>query len=80
MRRRFDLVVYNPDGSIHILVECKGPEQPIRQETFDQIARYNSVLKADYLIVTNGFDHYFFTVDAQEENYSFLEDIPEFSA
>ena len=80
MRRRFDIVVYNPDGSIHILVECKAPGQAIRQATFDQIARYNRVLQAEYLIVTNGLDHYFFTVNTQKENYSFLEDIPEFRA
>ena len=80
MKRRFDIVVYNPDGSIKILVECKAPEQAIRQETFDQIARYNQVLRAEYLIVTNGLDHYFFTVDAQKENYVFLSDIPDFRA
>ena len=80
LKRRFDIVVYNPDGSIKILVECKAPEQAIKQETFDQIARYNQVLKAEYLIITNGLDHYFFTVDAEKENYVFLSDIPDFRA
>ena len=80
MNRRFDIVVYNPDGSIKILVECKAPEQAIRQETFDQIARYNLVLQAEILIVTNGLDHYFFSVDEQQENYVFLSDIPDFRA
>ena len=80
MKKRFDIVVYNPDGSIKILVECKAPDQVIRQETFDQIARYNKVLNAEILIVTNGLDHYFFQVDDQKENYVFLSDIPDFRA
>lgn len=80
MKRRFDIVVYNPDGSIRILVECKAPGQSIRQDTFDQVARYNRVLKAEILIVTNGLEHYFFQVDDQKENYVFLTDIPDFRA
>ena len=80
IKRRFDIVVYNPDGTIKILVECKAPEQAIQQETFDQIARYNRVLQAEYLVVTNGLDHYIFRVDDQKENYVFLSDIPDFRA
>ena len=45
LNKRYDVVVYNPDGSILILVECKAPEIKISQQTFDQIARYNLTLK-----------------------------------
>jgi hypothetical protein len=35
--------------------------------TFDQIARYNMTLNADYLMVTNGMNHYFCQMDFENE-------------
>src|SRR3970040_2143603 len=63
LRKRYDVVVYNPDGSIYILIECKAPEIKIAQAAFDQIARYNMTLDAQFLMVTNGLAHYFFQMD-----------------
>jgi hypothetical protein len=74
--KRYDVVVYNTDGSIFLLVECKAPGVVITQETFNQIARYNLVLKATYLMVTNGLNHYFCQMDFENERYVFLEDLP----
>ena len=79
LSKRFDIIVYEPDGSIQVLVECKSPSIPIRQEVFDQIAQYNRSLKAKYLIITNGLDHYFFQVDTENEKYDFIQDIPDLS-
>ena len=79
LRKRYDVVVFNPDGSIHILVECKAPEIKISQNTFDQIARYNLVLKAKYLMVTNGLNHYFCQMDFENEKYVFLKELPIYS-
>src|SRR5690606_35574179 len=59
MQKRYVVVVYRPDGSIYLLVECKAPQVEITQNTFDQIARYNLSLQATYLMVTNGLQHYF---------------------
>ncbi|CAM4337204.1 type I restriction enzyme HsdR N-terminal domain-containing protein [Zobellia nedashkovskayae] len=79
IKKRYDIVVFNSDGSIHILVECKAPQINIDQTTFDQIARYNLELKADYLMVTNGLDHFYCKMDFTSEKYTFLRDIPDFS-
>ncbi len=76
--KRYDIVVYRNDGSIFLLVECKAPEIGITQQTFDQIARYNLVLNASYLMVTNGINHYFCQMDFQNEKYLFLTDLPKF--
>ena len=75
--KRYDAIVYNPDGSIHLIVECKAAPVPITQETFDQIARYNLSLKATFLMVTNGLQHYFCQLDYEQEKYHFLKDIPD---
>ncbi|SDQ72975.1 type I restriction enzyme HsdR N-terminal domain-containing protein [Flagellimonas zhangzhouensis] len=79
LKKRYDIVVFNSDGSIFLLVECKAPEAQIDQTTFDQIARYNYELDAQYLMVTNGLNHYYCEMDQQLENYRFLKEIPDFS-
>ena len=80
LNKRYDVVVYNPDGSIFILVECKAPEIKISQHTFDQIARYNMTLNAEYLMVTNGLNHYFCKMDYENEKYDFLPELPEYQS
>lgn len=77
LTKRYDVVVFNPDGSIFLLVECKAPEIKISQQTFDQIARYNLALKAEYLMVTNGLEHYFCQMDFENERYHFLQELPQ---
>jgi len=76
--KRYDIVAYQRDGSIYLIVECKAPTIQIDQTTFDQIATYNLELEARYLMVTNGMKHYFCTMDRAGQQYSFLADIPEF--
>ena len=79
LTKRYDIVVFEPDGKIKIIVECKAPSVKITQETFDQIARYNLSLNADLLMVTNGMEHFFCRMDYENENYIFLKDLPEYS-
>lgn len=79
IKKRYDVVVFKNDGNIHALVECKAPEIRITQRTFDQIARYNMKLNADYLMVTNGMEHFYCKMDYETEKYHFLEHIPDFS-
>ncbi len=76
--KRYDIVVFQPNGKIFLLIECKSPEVSITQNTFDQIARYNLSLKAEYLMVTNGLNHYFCQMDFEKEEYIFLKELPEF--
>ncbi len=76
LTKRYDLVIYNSDGTIFLLVECKAPTIKIVQSTFDQIARYNLTLQAKYLMVTNGLNHYFCEMDFVKEEYMFLQDLP----
>jgi hypothetical protein len=78
LTKRVDVVIFNKDGSIYLLVECKAPEIKISQETFDQIARYNLNLNAELLMVTNGLSHYYCVIDKEAENYTFVESIPEY--
>ena len=78
LKKRTDIVIYNTSGEPDIIVECKAPQIKITQDTFDQIARYNLKLKANYLIVTNGLEHFYCKMDIENETYIFLKDIPNY--
>ena len=76
--KRYDIVVFNKDGTIKIIIECKSPSIKTNQQTFDQIARYNLVLKSETLMVTNGLEHFFCTMDFTNKRYLFLKDLPSY--
>ncbi len=78
MKKRCDTVVFNPDGTPLVIIEYKAPEVKITQDTFDQIARYNMVLKARYLIVSNGLNHYCCVIDYDHQTYHFIPSIPDY--
>ena len=77
-KKRTDIVIYDKAGTPNIIVECKAPHIEISQATFDQIARYNLKLKATYLVLTNGIQHYYCKMDFNNETYIFLYDIPDY--
>ncbi|MBC3846574.1 type I restriction enzyme HsdR N-terminal domain-containing protein [Winogradskyella echinorum] len=79
LKKRYDIVIFNTDGSIYLIVECKSHKITIDQTTFDQIARYNLTLNATYLMVTNGLNHYYCEMDMKAERYTFLKTIPNYS-
>lgn len=76
--KRTDVVVFNKKGTPEIIVECKAPNVPISQGTFDQIARYNLTLKANLLMVSNGLNHYYCQMDHEKETYLFLQEVPNY--
>ncbi len=73
MNKRLDILLYK-NSKPYLLVECKAPEIKITQETFDQIMRYNLVIDAKYLMLTNGFNHVYAEVDKENKKYQFLTD------
>ncbi|WP_438972087.1 type I restriction enzyme HsdR N-terminal domain-containing protein [Polaribacter sp.] len=78
-KKRTDILVFNQLGTPELIVECKAPSVKITQDTFDQIARYNLKLNANYLIVTNGLTHFYCKMDFKNKTYIFLKDIPAYN-
>ncbi|KAB1160006.1 MULTISPECIES: type I restriction enzyme HsdR N-terminal domain-containing protein [Tenacibaculum] len=78
-KKRTDILIFNSNGKPNIIVECKAPSVKITQDTFDQIARYNLKLDANYLVITNGLEHYYCSLDKENETYVFLRDIPSYN-
>lgn len=79
-RKRFDLVVNGRQGNPWMLIECKAPDIELTQEVLNQAGRYNSVLKAPYLAVTNGMKIILASVDLNAGSFRFLKEFPNFGA
>ncbi|NAW50106.1 hypothetical protein GNY06_01440 [Elizabethkingia argentiflava] len=56
LTKRIDLLVTEKTMP-KILIECKAPQIKLSEKTFEQIARYNSVLDANEIILSNGLQH-----------------------
>ena len=80
LTRRCDTVVFRSDGSPAVIVEYKAPTVAISQNVFDQIVRYNMVLRSRYLIVSNGLHHFCCEMDYETDSYRFLPQIPVWNA
>ena len=79
-KKRSDTVVFNPDGSPFMIVEYKAPDVAVTQSVFDQIVRYNMVLRARYLTVSNGLNHYCCAIDYNKNSYYFIPTVPDYIA
>ena len=77
---RCDTVLYSKAMLPQMIIEYKAPHIQIQQKTFDQIAVYNLLLHADYLVVSNGLQHYCCQMDYASRNYHFLTEIPDYMA
>ncbi len=78
MPQRADIVAYSRNGQPIMVVECKAPGVELSNSTFAQAARYNISLGANYLVITNGMDHFCCKVNLESNSYLFLKDIPDF--
>ena len=78
IKLRCDTVVYDKQLKPRAIVEYKAQTVELKQEVFAQIARYNLVLKVDYLIVSNGIKHYCCKMDYENSCYKFVNEIPHY--
>ena len=77
-RLRCDSVLYNREAKPVMIIEYKAPTIALSQRVFDQISAYNMLLHVDYLIVSNGMQHYCCRMDYENHSYTFLTDIPDY--
>ena len=68
---RADTILYNKQLQPVMIVEYKAPHIPITQTVFDQIVTYNMLLHVDYLVVSNGLQHYVCKMDYDGKKYLF---------
>ncbi len=78
LKKRCDAVVYSRDARPILIMECKAPKIKITQDTFDQASRYNVSLNVDYLIITNGFEHYCCKINSEKKSLDFIKEVPDY--
>ncbi|WP_106827983.1 type I restriction enzyme HsdR N-terminal domain-containing protein [Parabacteroides pacaensis] len=76
--KRCDTVVYNRFLTPLMVIEYKAPHIEIKQTVFDQIVRYNIIMRVRYLVVSNGMNHYCCKIDYNKNTYAFINEIPEY--
>jgi hypothetical protein len=75
--KRFDLLVFDRQAQAQMIVECKAADVPIDQKVLDQAGIYNEVLRAEFLVVTNGISTYIFRIDHETKKVQGLSQFPE---
>jgi len=60
--QRADIVAFGAGGRPVLLVECKAPEVAVDGAVLAQAMRYNAVLGAAHVMLTNGLAHYIYKV------------------
>ncbi len=79
-RLRCDSLLYTRELQPRMIVEYKAPTIQLQQKTFDQISAYNLLLHVDYLVISNGLQHYCCRMDYDNSSYTFLEDFPSYDS
>lgn len=74
--QRADIVVFDRQAHPFILVECKAPHVKITRQVIDQALRYNAVVQARYIAITNGLKHY--CLERVEDEYRQISRFPSF--
>lgn len=77
LSKRFDILIFGKSGSPKMLIECKAPNVRLTEESLRQLARYQSTLNAQYLILSNGSQSIF--LEYSDGKLSKIEDFPSFS-
>ena len=77
-KRRVDVVVFGRSGLPVLLVECKAPTVPINPSVFSQAAVYTYGFGIDYIMLTNGIEHHYLTIDKQNQRMTETTELPVF--
>ena len=75
--KRADAVVFSPEGSPLMVVECKAASVSLTEDVLDQALRYHSALKPKYLLLSNGTSTYCF--NAKRQCLEPLNHLPDFT-
>ena len=78
-RLRCDSIVYDRQAAPLMIIEYKAPTVSLTQRVFSQVSAYNLLLHVDYLVVSNGLQHYCCRMDYAHQTYSFLLQVPDYA-
>ena len=56
LRKRFDAVVFDRHLQPYLIIECKAPYIALDKMVLEQALRYNLIIRAPFLMISNGVD------------------------
>ena len=74
LQNRTDIVVHNEFGKPWLLVECKAPDVNLTEAAFYQALRYHLKLQVNFIVVTNGFNHFY--CKRKDSDFIFIKELP----
>jgi len=77
-QKRTDIVVHDQNGKPWMIVECKAPHIALSEQSFYQASSYHLTLNVQYLVITNGIQHY--CCKFADGNFSFMKGFPEYNS
>lgn len=76
---RCDTVLYDLNARPRMIIEYKSPAVRLTQRAINQLSAYNLLLHVDYLVASNGCQHYFCRMDYEQQSYQFIDSLPDYS-
>ena len=77
---RCDSILYDKEAKPKMIIEYKAPTVSVTQRVFSQISAYNLLPHVDYLVVSDGLQHYCCKMDYDSRTYHFLQEIPDYTS
>lgn len=78
MSKRCDTIIYDRSLNPRMIIEYKAPSIAISNKVLNQIVSYNIALRVDFLILSNGINHYCARLDYLKRTCMPLHEIPYF--
>jgi len=77
VKKRTDILIYDENGNVDVLVELKAPHIKLGENVFLQLAAYNKVHNARLMMISNGIQTFCFEVGT-DNRINFLDELPVF--
>lgn len=79
LSKRSDVLIFNKLGKPLLIIECKAAKVRIVQKVIEQVSLYNKTIGAIFLCVSNGLNHYCWTMNQNSQKFDFLKQIPDYN-
>lgn len=75
-KKRSDARIYLPGGEILMLIEFKAPQIKLNQETILQAAVYAGILNPQFIMLSNGIEHFWIPKSLENPHEKWKAGIP----
>ncbi|MCE3295126.1 MAG: type restriction enzyme HsdR N-terminal protein [Crocinitomicaceae bacterium] len=73
-KRRCDLLIYDTQLQIQVLIECKAPEVALTAKVVQQVIHYNNQLRVPIIAISNGLQHEIIAINYETNEFRKLDD------